>query len=859
MEDLKKIQEFFSKPLEEGKQLDQADFNKVVKAVEQTGHPVTVLFVPKFNEIEVLTGMDAPDDMLRDLSNAVDSLGYGRNDIIIAGDSSNLSRREYSDIFRVNGGHQDYFEESVNENKPVAKETINTRHIEDHEYMAAKIQKAMNDLDRSSKDYESKLYRLQQARKANNKGDFKMAMKIMKPFLAPVNEMDMNDPILMKMRAAKDKLAKMRAANAGDDGNDKFFDNAKKLAFLKKERAQLMRDMEQEAEPEGGPIANEYGNKLNRIDAAIAKLSGRKEMTYDQAIAEGFKDYLGYSSVEVSRPTQSQVDRFFTLTQNETHYLNSKPVEGQEKTFNKMEVEPWDEYDLSNWNALVKKAKAKGKSLDEVTGSKVEVVLSNQILDFLQQRNLITGVNAQKVHKDLTAFIKNIKINTNANLNENNSYARVSMPRFKKDKNNPNFLNVYIDYDLGPGGSSIALGKETMTGQIRRESAAEAMRLAGDVARDLEAEYNLEDIDIQDLENGKVRIFAVSDDFINMDPNMLGESLNENLNPEVSNAVNRFIKAMAKRYDYREQDAVYAIMAALKQRKFDGLNESQEEDEEEEVDYSNISSLEDELRRLRRWSSQYGSKGADSKIEYLEQRIEYLKSNPLTVAEKVIAQLKEAKPGLWANINAKQERGEKPSHGNSDAFKSAVKAGKKINKLNEDEEDQFATELDGFADQLAAEIKNELEDHKEEIQKSDKELNEAAVTVGIIGYILLSNTVANMLSKFAKNQFAKHNFGKGEEAAKKIYDFTHKNEEAFKAPIRRIVGLFTKDEKKKKMISDILYAIVILLMAGQAGGNAVGYIKKAGYIKGGLYGLKAAVKGTEVAQILKGVVADAVS
>ena len=115
MEDIKKIQEFFSKPLEEGKQLDQVDFAKVVKAVEQTGHPVTVLLVPKFNEIEVLTGMDAPDDMIRDLSNAVGSLGYGRNDIIIAADSSNLSRREYSDIFRVKGGHQDYFEESVNE------------------------------------------------------------------------------------------------------------------------------------------------------------------------------------------------------------------------------------------------------------------------------------------------------------------------------------------------------------------------------------------------------------------------------------------------------------------------------------------------------------------------------------------------------------------------------------------------------------------------------------------------------------------------------------------------------------------------------------------------------------------------
>ena len=46
MEDLNKIQEFFSKPLEEGKQLDQVDFAKVVQAVTKTGHPVTVLLVP---------------------------------------------------------------------------------------------------------------------------------------------------------------------------------------------------------------------------------------------------------------------------------------------------------------------------------------------------------------------------------------------------------------------------------------------------------------------------------------------------------------------------------------------------------------------------------------------------------------------------------------------------------------------------------------------------------------------------------------------------------------------------------------------------------------------------------------------
>jgi hypothetical protein len=40
----------------------------------------------------------------------------------------------------------------------------------------------------------------------------------------------------------------------------------------------------------------------------------------------------------------------------------------------------------------------------------------------------------------------------------------------------------------------------------------------------------------------------------------------------------------------------------------------------------------------------------------------------------------EEKPGLWANIRAKKARGEKPAHGNSDAHKDAVKAGKEINK-----------------------------------------------------------------------------------------------------------------------------------------------------------------------------------
>jgi|FLOH01.1.fsa_nt_gi hypothetical protein len=157
----------------------------------------------------------------------------------------------------------------------------------------------------------------------------------------------------------------------------------------------------------------------------------------------------------------------------------------------------------------------------------------------------------EKVQKQLRDY------DMNESIDEDKSYARVSMPRFVKDKNHPNFLNVYIDYDLGPGGSSIALGKETMTGQIRRESASEAMNLADDVARDLEAEYDLEDIEISDLENGKVRVFAVSDDFINMNSSMLGESItiDEKISKLVKEKLNK--KSSVKKHieDFKDSNA----------------------------------------------------------------------------------------------------------------------------------------------------------------------------------------------------------------------------------------------------------------------------------------------------------------
>ena len=74
------------------------------------------------------------------------------------------------------------------------------------------------------------------------------------------------------------------------------------------------------------------------------------------------------------------------------------------------------------------------------------------------------------------------------------------------------------------------------------------------------AEADQEDIDAQaDLNKELEATKGHRDD--------LGDSLSESLNPEVIKALDRFIKAMAKRYGYSEQDAVFAIQAALNQRK----------------------------------------------------------------------------------------------------------------------------------------------------------------------------------------------------------------------------------------------------------------------------------------------------
>ncbi len=156
----------------------------------------------------------------------------------------------------------------------------------------------------------------------------------------------------------------------------------------------------------------------------------------------------------------------------------------------------------------------------------------------------------------------------------------------------------------------------------------------------------------------------------------------------------------------------------------------------------------------------------------------------------------------------------------------------------------YENELDALGDELANAIEDKLEDKKDE-------LNEAVDPISILSYVLAGNTLVNIMAKYTAKLFKKYNFGKGEEAAKKIYDFTHKLEQDFKGPIARVVGVFTKNAKTKSIITDSLFALLLLGLGAKAGTEAFSALKKSNVAASSISGLKAALKGKDIATLIK--------
>ena len=108
---------------------------------------------------------------------------------------------------------------------------------------------------------------------------------------------DINDPVLMRMRVAKKRNADLKKVDQmhARDRKDQRINGRKRLLIkqLKDKRAEIEREMENdpEIEPQGGPVADRYGDMLNKIDNAIEKAAGRiKPLDYDTAVGKVNED-----------------------------------------------------------------------------------------------------------------------------------------------------------------------------------------------------------------------------------------------------------------------------------------------------------------------------------------------------------------------------------------------------------------------------------------------------------------------------------------------------------------------------------------------------------------------------------------
>ena len=110
--------------------------------------------------------------------------------------------------------------------------------------------------------------------------------------------LDQNDPVLMRSRVAKmraDDMKKLDALKKANVGPSRKEIQARALVQkLKAKRAEIEREMENDPdiEPTGGPVADMYGDQLNKIDNAIEKAASvyNKPMDYDTAVGKVSED-----------------------------------------------------------------------------------------------------------------------------------------------------------------------------------------------------------------------------------------------------------------------------------------------------------------------------------------------------------------------------------------------------------------------------------------------------------------------------------------------------------------------------------------------------------------------------------------
>ena len=212
----------------------------------------------KFNKKKLMKVMKKDDGFIQ-LGNGQEYIIYNPNnnnsdntdmwqdDVIFALDQDGEEHEiKYSDIV------------SYNESRKI---NLKAAHLSSEEYQKAK---KLKDFDKEDWEWNSKYGLYDRVNEAT----------------------DMNDPVLVAFRATRRELPKLKLPKAKSrrlsfdkymDLLDTRIDIDQQIKDLGDEMAQTLRDMEQEAEPEGGAVADKYGSIMMKQEKEYAKLKAKKD------------------------------------------------------------------------------------------------------------------------------------------------------------------------------------------------------------------------------------------------------------------------------------------------------------------------------------------------------------------------------------------------------------------------------------------------------------------------------------------------------------------------------------------------------------------------------------------------------
>ena len=178
--------------------------------------------------------------------------------------------------------------------------------------------------------------------------------------LIPLGEININDPALVKARAAKNQMDKIKPNPR--IGFDQALDLRDEKKDLELRISNLYREMESDPdiEPEGGPVADQYGDELNRLETRLYKIN-KEIASYDMSEGTTLNETTekAWNSIDVSRKAEKEISNreWNERTTKKLDMLKALNAAGKfKKDFDEERLQGWVDQNYS-WEKLSRQFK----------------------------------------------------------------------------------------------------------------------------------------------------------------------------------------------------------------------------------------------------------------------------------------------------------------------------------------------------------------------------------------------------------------------------------------------------------------------------------------------------------------------